>query len=116
MSANSNNPNEVNESWKFIDMRVLNQSAEEVGREATESFGDSPETVMKDDDNNHVVCRSHEAIMIDCISVYQMFFVELLRTKVFAEGFVCDAYIHMLGRSPNQSFSELLQLEVSSGS
>jgi len=88
---------------------------EEVAREATESFGNSPETVKAEaaaaaaghiddfpekedeeegeEEEENLDRQAHEILMLDCISVYQRFYVEFLKTKVFQDDFKPDKHL-----------------------
>ena len=86
----------VQPAWNVWDIhRLASESSasddrEEVAKEATED----------DLDENAARKKAHELLMLDCISIYQRFYVEFLKTKIYPESFDPGLYLAKMEKRP----------------
>ena len=52
------------------------------------------------------VHQAHEALMQECSSAFQDFFVRLMSTRLFPSGFSIDAYVSKMVRRPNDTLDD----------
>ena len=100
---NINKPENASEIWKNMMECSKDEnsvSTEETTDEATESVeeADSGSSSCLPD-----IHREHEALMNDCITTYQTFYVSFLKHKVFAKKFDPQIYMNKMVRLPHDT-------------
>ncbi len=95
---------------------LMEKSAAEVGKEATESLTNSPE-LQGEKKSQHAkpllfsppsvqLHQQHEQLMLDCCTAFQRLFVEILCVKVFPKEFNVTEYVSKMVRRPQDTLED----------